>query len=227
MALHAHPYHELIVVLRGRLHVTAAGRALTASAGDVLLYPARVAHAEQAEPADPVESLFCAFRASAAVGRRVVVTHDHDGRIRQMARWLHTDQAAAGPAAEATRRALFRALLAEFLRGDRQPEPPLRTALRRQVRQHLDEPLAVAALAREAGLSRWHFIRTYRRQTGRTPMADVRNERLDCARDWLLTTTLPLKEIARRTGLGGAQAFSRVFAARYGQPPAAFRRALV
>ena len=56
-------------------------------------------------------------------------------------------------------------------------------------------------------------------------MADVRAERLDWARDWLLTTTLPLKEIARRTGLGSAQAFSRVFSARHGQPPGAFRRA--
>ena len=225
MASHAHPHHELIIVLGGRMRVTAAGGTQTAAVGDVLLYPAGLAHAEEADAADPVESLFCGFRAPGVAGRRVTTVHDHDGRMRQMARWLHADQADAAPSAQAARRGLFRALLAEFLRGDRKPEPPLRAQLRRAVRQHLAQPLTVAALARAAGLSCWHFIRVYRRQTGRTPMADVRGERLDCACDWLLTTALPLKEIARRSGLGSAQAFSRVFAARYGQPPAAFRHA--
>ena len=223
---HAHPHHELIVVLHGRMRVTAGGRERMAAAGDVLLYPAGVAHAEQADPADPVESLFCSFHAPAFGQGEVAATHDHDGRLRQMARWLHADQTAtAATASQVARHCLFRALLAEFQRGDRSPEPRLRLQLRRYVRLHLAAPFAVAALARDAGLSRWHYIRTYRRQTGRTPMADVRHERLDCAHDWLLTTTLPLKEVARRAGLGTAQAFSRVFSARYGQPPAAFRRA--
>ncbi len=225
MTAHSHPCHELIVVLGGRMTVTAGGRTLTAATGDVLLYPAGLAHAEEADAADPVESIFCAFRTRATQGRGVAVARDHDGRMRQIARWLHADETGGRRADATTRALLFAALLATFRRSDRRPEPPLRTALRRLARQRMEAPLTVAQLAREAGLSRWHYIRSYRRQVGRTPMADVRRERLDAARDLLLTTELPLKEIARRCGLGSAQSFSRSFAARYGQPPGAFRRA--
>jgi AraC-like DNA-binding protein len=226
MAAHAHPHHELIIVLGGRMTLTAGGRTLTATAGDALLYPSGVRHAESAAADDPVESLFCAFRARRIAARRVMVAHDYDGRMRQMARWLHADEAHGARAADPVARArLFAALLTEFLRRDRQPEPPPRAALRQLTRQWMAEPLTVARLARASGLSRWHYIRRYHQLTGRTPMADVRQERLDGARDMLLTTELPLKEIARRCGLGGAQAFSRAFAARYGQPPGAFRHA--
>lgn len=224
MKAHAHPHHELIVVLRGRMQVTMAGGLVPAAAGDVLLYPAGVTHAERSDAGDPVESLFCGFAAPQLHGRQVRVVHDHDGRMRQIARWLHADQTGRAAAAREAQQLLFRVLLAEFTRTDRRPEPPLAEALRRYAQPRLSTRLTVGALAAAAGRSRYHFIRVYRRQTGRTPMADVRRLRLECARDWLLTTSLPLKEIARRSGLGGAQAFSRAFAAHQGQPPAAFRR---
>jgi len=120
---------------------------------------------------------------------------------------------------------MFRLLLAEFTRADRQPESPMGKALRSYVQARLGAPITVTALAAQAGLSRYHFIRLYRQQTGRTPMAEVRRMRLETARDWLLTTTVPLKEIAQRCGLGNSQSFSHAFAAQHGQPPATFRRA--
>lgn len=224
MAPHAHPFHELIVVLAGGLRVTSGGDQTLATAGEVLLYPAGVTHAEEADPDDPVESLFFAFRGPVPGTQGIGVIQDTDGRMRQLAHWVYADRMATDAPAQAVRRHLFHALWAEFCRGKRTPEPALRTKLRHRVRLHPGSRITVDLLADEAGLSRWHYIRTYRRLTGRTPMADVREERLDCARDWLLASSLPLKTIAQRTGLGSAQAFSRTFTARYGQPPAAFRR---
>ena len=223
MKAHTHPYHELIVVLNGRMQVTAAGETTQAGAGDLLHYPAGVSHAEQANPEDPAETLFCSFVAPRLHGRRVRMVHDYDGRMRQIARWLYADLSGHDAAARDAFQLLFRALLAEYSRTNRQPDPPMADALRRYVRPQLHEPFRVADLAAHAGLSRYHYIRQYRRQTGHTPMAAVRRIRLECARDLLLATALPIKEIARRSGLGNAQAFSRVFAAQYGQAPATFR----
>lgn len=222
---HRHTNHELIVIMRGGIQVTAAGEVIQAVTGDILLYPAGVAHAEQTDPSDPVESLFFSFVAPRLHGRRVQVTHDHDGRMRQIARWLHADQASRDAATRDAYQLLFQALLAEFARTDRQPDPPMAESLRQYAQSRLETRIRVSALAAHAGLSRYHYIRLYRRQTGHTPMAEIRRMRLDCARDLLLATALPIKEIARRSGLGSAQAFSRAFAARQGQAPAAFRRA--
>jgi len=60
-------------------------------------------------------------------------------------------------------------------------------------------------------LSKFHFIRRYRTLTGRTPMEDLRLIRIEAARDLLLTTNLPLKEIAPRCGLGDEYHLSRLF----------------
>ncbi len=220
-----HPHHELIVVLHGRMQVTAAGETIHAGPGDVMLYPAGVAHAEQADPLDPVETLFCGFLAPALRGRRVQLLHDHDGRMRQMIRWLHADQGELNATARESFQQLFRALITEFTRPHRQAVQPMAEALRRYVQPRLETRIQVAELAAAAGISRYHYIRRYRRQTGHTPMAEVRRMRLDSARDLLLATALPIKEIARRCGLGSAQAFSRLFATHQGQAPAAFRRA--
>ena len=220
-----HPHHELIVVLHGRMQVTAAGETLQAGTGDVMFYPAGVAHAEQSDPGDPVETLFCPFVAPGLRGRRVRVLHDHDGRMRQMMRWLHADQNELNATARDAFQQLFRALIKEFTRPNRQAVQPMAESLRRYVQPRLETPIRLAALAAEAGMSRYHYIRLYRRQTGHTPMAEVRRLRLDSARDLLMATALPIKEIARRCGLGNAQSFSRVFSVHQGQAPAAFRRA--
>ncbi len=220
-----HQFHECIVVLQGRMQVTAAGETITAGAGDVMVYPAGVTHAEQTDPQDPVETMFCAFLAPGLRGRRVQRVHDHDGRLRQMIRWLQVDQGEVHAIAREAFQQLFGALLAEFTRPNRQAVPPLTEALRRYVQPRLATTLRVTALATHAGLSRYHYIRRYRQQTGSTPMTEVRRLRLENARDLLVGTALPIKEIARRCGLGTVQSFSRLFARHQGQAPAAFRRA--
>jgi transcriptional regulator GlxA family with amidase domain len=60
--------------------------------------------------------------------------------------------------------------------------------------------------------------------TGLTPMEDLRQLRLEAARDLLLTTDLPLKAIAPRTGLGDEYHLSRLFRRAFGIAPGALRR---
>jgi AraC family transcriptional regulator of arabinose operon len=66
-------------------------------------------------------------------------------------------------------------------------------------------------LARDAGMSKFHFIRRYRQMTGVTPMADVRSMRVQHARQLIIGTSLPLKEIAELAGQSDVYSLSRAF----------------
>lgn len=89
---------------------------------------------------------------------------------------------------------------------------------------HLDEALDLDKLAEIACLSPWHWHRVYHAMRGETIAATVRRLRLARATAWLTHTEMPIAEIAARSGLGGVEAFTRLFRAAYGMPPAKYRR---
>ena len=88
---------------------------------------------------------------------------------------------------------------------------------------HLDAPLGVAALAREAGISVHHFGRRFREQTGRTPAAYLADLRLELARRLLTTTDLSIARIALSCGYTRPAAFATAFTRYCGLAPTGFR----
>ncbi len=109
------------------------------------------------------------------------------------------------------------------------------SALRRQERQpvlrdisafvleHLDEDLPVARVARGIGMSPRTLSRWCRQHLGESPAEIVRRLRVDEAQRLLEETSLPLKDVTRRTGLGDASTLWRVFGKQLGVTPAAYR----
>ncbi|MCA9692278.1 MAG: AraC family transcriptional regulator [Myxococcales bacterium] len=85
-------------------------------------------------------------------------------------------------------------------------------------------PLTVAALAREAGLSRFHFLREFSRHVGMTPGAYVRSLRLCHAARELRSSPRPVAEIARSLGFADRRSFTRAFVRHAGVTPTAFRQ---
>lgn len=221
---HRHTFHELILVLDGRIQVEGNGRLVIGAPGDVLLYPAGMVHAERSDAEHPVATRFVAFAGGVVSGNALVKVHDVRGRIRQMMQWIVEDEGRDREVSRATRVALLQAMLAEFRQGTEAAVHPVVTLTRRYVRDHVAEPLALEDLARVAGLSKFHFLRLYKRATGLTPMQDVRIIRAHYARDLIFGTGLPLKEIAPRAGLGDEYALSRVFRNLFHATPGQFRR---
>lgn len=88
-----------------------------------------------------------------------------------------------------------------------------------QIARRLD----VSTLAVRAGLSERTFYRKFLKTTGQTPAKFVETLRLDAARS-LLSTGLPLKTIAARTGMGSAHRLTAAFERRFGVTPSTFRR---
>lgn len=82
---------------------------------------------------------------------------------------------------------------------------------------------SVAALAREAGLSRTGFADRFATRLGVTPMSYVTSWRMQIAREALAARRLSVAEVAEMSGYASESAFSRVFKKEIGVSPAAVR----
>jgi transcriptional regulator GlxA family with amidase domain len=89
----------------------------------------------------------------------------------------------------------------------------------------LDGKISLAELARACELSVRHFSRAFRQSTGQAPYAWLLDRRLERARGLLELSSLPLKDVATRSGFANQSHFTRLFTRAYGLPPGAFRRA--
>lgn len=105
------------------------------------------------------------------------------------------------------------------------PLPAPRVArVRDYVQANLAGAIALDDLAREGGMSRYHFIRAFRAATGLTPYAFVLAERVAVAVEALRYTDRSIAQIAADTGFSSPARLSERFRALIGQAPAEFRR---
>lgn len=94
----------------------------------------------------------------------------------------------------------------------------------RHIEAHAEEPLDLAGLATRAFMSKYHFLRTFRRVVGVTPYQFLLRVRLRRAALRLCMTSLPVADIALDTGFGDLSTFNSHFRQLFGLSPGAFRR---
>jgi AraC-like DNA-binding protein len=90
--------------------------------------------------------------------------------------------------------------------------------------ERLDQAIHIEDLARVARRSAAYFCRTFKRTFGETPHAYIVGRRLDRARTLMLTSEMPLSEIALSCGFTDQAHLCRLFRQTDGQSPAAWRR---
>lgn len=93
-----------------------------------------------------------------------------------------------------------------------------------RITETLDEALDLAALARAAALSPFHFHRVFRGMVGETPLEMHRRLRLERAATRLLESEDGVTTIAFEAGYETHEAFTRSFHQAYGTSPSAFRQ---
>ena len=93
----------------------------------------------------------------------------------------------------------------------------------RGIERHLGAGLTLKALARGAGLSPYHFLRTFERLTGTTPHQYVLRARLREAARRLTSEPGKVVDIALDCGFGDVSNFNRAFRAEFGASPRTFR----
>lgn len=96
--------------------------------------------------------------------------------------------------------------------------------VRMQIHERLQEPWTVAAMARLVNLSRAHFASLYTKLFGVSPIEDLIDARLRCARALLSNVGMSVASVAERSGFGSVCHFSRIFRKHVGCAPRDYRR---
>jgi len=127
------------------------------------------------------------------------------------------------------------AITAQFLGGGSEGAPPFRPRvsglskwrLKRAteyIAANLSEPISLAGIAASAGLSRMHFAAQFRVATGLRPHEFLLQKRIEHAQKLLLTSRMPLVEIALDAGFKTQAHFTTVFARLVGETPNVWRQ---
>lgn len=90
---------------------------------------------------------------------------------------------------------------------------------------NLENPLDLATMAARCGIGKRRLERLFQQRLGVPPQRYYLRLRLEHARHLLRHGALPLHEVALACGFGSASWFSRAYAAHFGQPPSAERKA--
>jgi transcriptional regulator GlxA family with amidase domain len=91
--------------------------------------------------------------------------------------------------------------------------------------ESLGSEIELDSIARESGLSRPHFYKLFRNQTGVTPNLYLNTLLMEKALDSLVATEAPIADIGFDLGFSAQSGFTRFFAGNVGMAPTDYRRA--
>ena len=236
----ANPADDLLIYcVSGQGQLQVEGQTLAVTAGDLLLLPEGLPHRYQADDSDPWSIYWVHLGGDEVAGyfdeiagegvERQRVTVGVHSRLAEEFQSLLSAATRVQPEHLVYAANLLRSLLAFAALMRRQyttrhasldinrVNSYLQTALTRRL--NLDELVSATST-----LSRYHFIREYKRQTGQTPMQAFQRIKVSHACYLLDISDDTLAQIAARLGYDDPYYFSRLFKKVMGVSPQRYRR---
>lgn len=251
---HFHLAPELFLQQSGWTEFRFPQASLRLQAGEALLVPPQLRHAERvgSDAEQPFRNLVV-FADGTVLSCHLALARDDgrpgiahlessapahgDAQVARVHDWLcDASRAGADPTdwAPAQARALVAAALAGVLRALRDsaagtaPEPALVARVRMLMQNQLgDAALSVQRLADQAACSADHLSHVWRRHTGEGLTACITRLRMQRATGLLRETSLSVKEVAWACGFAAPSYFIRVFRQAHGLTPQAWRDSVV
>ncbi len=226
---HSHPFNELIHVVRGSYVVATGARTHHGGPGSVFVYPAGTTHQGfwSCAAGEPVTEFFLIqWRGPLPVPSPPLHAQLPAERARHCAAWILDTLAGADRGGRAIATHLLQALLLDLARqgGERDERDELVQIVDSLVDQTTDRVLHLDDLAQAAGMSRFHFARSFKAITGRSPMRYVRDRRLDAIRRDLIASDDRIATLAVRHGYASPEQLARLVRQRFGVSPRELRR---
>lgn len=94
------------------------------------------------------------------------------------------------------------------------------------MQSNYSKKITLEELALEAHYSPFHFIRLFKKETGKTPFQYLTKVRLEKAKEFLTATDKPVTEICFQCGFQNSSHFANFFKLHTGISPSKFRRRL-
>jgi AraC family transcriptional regulator len=92
------------------------------------------------------------------------------------------------------------------------------------IQSNLAEPLSIEDLAAELNMSKFYFLKEFKKSTGVTPYQFLIELRMKRAEELLRNSAMALADLALHLGFSDQSHFSRAFKAYSGASPAAYRK---
>ena len=106
---------------------------------------------------------------------------------------------------------------------EEQEQRPI-AGLTRYVQEHLAEEISLSVLAEQFHLSSQYISQLFKSEIGVNFLAYLTNVRMEQAKKLLLSSDLPIAEVAERSGYGDYRVFTKVFKKSEGITPSQYRR---
>ena len=245
---HFHDFDKIVLLLSGRVNYLVEDQSYLLRPWDLLLVKHHAIHKALIDRSEPYERIIVYLdrqyfdRAlpqarlmdcfeSADRSRRYLLVPDGEQRAELgetlRAFELHREDERFG--AEAMRDTLMMQILIQIGRmapaapeRSEQADPKIRQVMS-FINEHLTEALSVEQLAEQVYLSRYHFMRLFKAQTGSTVHAYVRQKRLLSAAR-LIREGVPAAKAAADSGFGDYSAFHRAFKECFGIAPGELKK---
>ena len=106
-------------------------------------------------------------------------------------------------------------------------ESPLVARAKAFIQANINEPISLSEVAAQAHVSRFHFCKVFRKETGLTLTDYIARVRLEKAKSMLSDPSLRISEIVFAAGFGSIPQFNSVFEQIVGVSPTTYRVALL
>jgi len=238
-----HSGYELSYFESGCAEYRINNKNLMVPTGSVVLVPAFMEHQSDiqgelaartcwidAAVVKELAKLFSAHQPSWDINQPEILTSPSSKLINMMQMIIEEAQG-DGFAQNLVLHALTEAMVIEILRHKSPPRSELANFRSPQINTVLDyietcftEPITIEDLARIAGMSRFHFSRCFKDETGQSPYQYLLNKRINQAAVLLRGKRCNITEAALSVGLNDIGRFSRLFRKKYGCSPSQYRR---
>jgi AraC-like DNA-binding protein len=92
------------------------------------------------------------------------------------------------------------------------------------IHTNYSKPIGLDDLAQAGCVSKTHMSHCFHNRLGTSPLRYLQQVRIEAAKRLLLTTTIPINQIADEVGFGDPLYFSRVMKSSTGHSPTSYRR---
>lgn len=242
---HYHEFCKLLMLCAGSGGYMVAGQRYRLEAGDMVLIGSHTVHRPEFEPDTPCERIIIyispeflsrhsteecdLFQCFSGEGGHVLRPGEkRRQRLFSLAAQLEREMSGDGYGREILSNGLLLQLMVEIGRnlrsrdaqmpGPIQPENSRILDILRYIDSHLSEDLSIDHLSEQFYISKYHMMRLFRQETGRSIHSYMTDRRLLLARD-LISGGMSATESCFRSGFRSYSSFTRAYSRRFGTTP--------
>ncbi|WP_054940461.1 helix-turn-helix transcriptional regulator [Paenibacillus ihuae] len=231
--------YNLHLVFGGSGYVFQEGERIPMSKGSGFLYPRGAYQQYGSDPSQPWEVRWVHFNTAISLplleeadqSRGYFFTFDLNAGLASRFEEMYRLSAAYETRSEPRLSAVLYEILVTLLQNSEPLHGSVPLEIRHSIRrtadlihQECERPWTLESMSRLAGYSSYHFLRLFRSIMGKTPNRYLSDCRLARAKLLLVSTELPVEQIALLTGFHQSSYFIKVFKLAEGLPPSQYRR---